>query len=390
MLVTRTEMFTDWSYEGVHPGEQAATVGIGLASGHIYYRYSHDFLKSGESIQRERSFVELSDGTTYELGSGASAEKININYHGLTGSGEIYIEVSGSKFGVGVSRILRHVTIEYDDGKVPVLDTDQLKGILAELSDNLTDSMVTTAESVKGELRSELQTKLIDVKVDLQNQCNETVQNSAEAIRAEIDEAVQGVQEDLSDWSDTTGETLDRMNSMIASQEKRSDSRIYIAQIPLAGKFTSIAQNRQLNLLTNQTTSGILYGDDIFTLTGSGEDALIRVADGVDMSNNRVLSVNVLLDSLEVSDPTNNAGFCFMQLRDSTNAIQSQTAFFFNREHGWPKVNPFIQTQVSVFIPKGLDAGTLLSGGFKVTLVHYSKGTINISGGKIDLSMIRS
>lgn len=47
MLVTRTEMFTDWSYEGAYMGEQAATVGIGLMSGHIYFRYAYDFLKMG-------------------------------------------------------------------------------------------------------------------------------------------------------------------------------------------------------------------------------------------------------------------------------------------------------------------------------------------------------
>lgn len=78
MLITRTEMFTDWVFQGAHAGEQAATVGRGLMRGHIYFRYADDFLKAGETIQREISFVELSDGSTYELGGSVSRVQFSV------------------------------------------------------------------------------------------------------------------------------------------------------------------------------------------------------------------------------------------------------------------------------------------------------------------------
>lgn len=165
MIVTRNERYTDWLFQGAHMHEEAATVGNGLLSGHIYFRYATDFLKEGERVLRSRSFIVLSDGSTYELGTGEVANKVTVIDHGVTSGGELHLEVRGvDGSGIGVHSITRDVTIEYDDGKVPVLDEDQLKGVIAELHDSLTDSMVGTAEAVKTELREELNTIAIDVK----------------------------------------------------------------------------------------------------------------------------------------------------------------------------------------------------------------------------------
>lgn len=181
MIVTRNETFVDWTFSGAHANEMAATVGSGLLRGYIYFRYAYDMLKEGEEIEREVSYVHLSDGSQYELGTGLSSEKIDIVYEGQTGDGEVSLKVNG-KVGIGVSSITRNVTIKYDDGRVPVLDTEQLDVILDSLEDSLTEDMVSTAEAVK----TELSDKVSSVAIDLETTCNSKVENAKASLQASI------------------------------------------------------------------------------------------------------------------------------------------------------------------------------------------------------------
>lgn len=210
MIVTRTETYTDWVYQGAHAGEQAAWIGRGLLKGSIYFRYAYDFLNKGDTVTREVSHVHLSDGSTYELGTGLSSEKITISYEGQTDSNEVTLRVDG-KLGIGVSSITRNVTISYDDGKVPVLDTDQLEGVLDELSSSLTASMKDTAEVVKTELRNELSTKLID----LEEKVDGKLKTQSDTIGGLIDEKVTAG--DLAVKSELTQETSDLVSSTAES-----------------------------------------------------------------------------------------------------------------------------------------------------------------------------
>lgn len=183
MLITRTESYTDWSYQGALAGETAAWNGVGLYEGSIYFRHSHDTLKPGERILREEFFVELSDGSTYPLGEGASREKITITNHGTTSDGSVYLEVKGNPaYGVGVSRVTQNITVEFDDGRVPVLDTDQLTEILGNLRDSLTQSMQDTANAVKQEAFARVDT----MGIELKDTCNSTVS----AAKADVESKV--------------------------------------------------------------------------------------------------------------------------------------------------------------------------------------------------------
>lgn len=186
MIVTRQETFVDWSYSGAHANELAATVGNGLLRGYIYFRYAYDMLKAGEKVEREVSFVHLSDGSQYELGTGLSSEKIDIMYEGQTDDGSVTLFVNG-KMGVGVSSVTRHVTINYDDGKVPVLDTEQLNGILDDLKQSLTDGMTSTAETVKQELIS----KVDAVAIDLESKCDSKVVDAKNSLQNSINSLTQ-------------------------------------------------------------------------------------------------------------------------------------------------------------------------------------------------------
>lgn len=389
MLVTRTEMFTDWSYEGAHMGEQAATVGRGLMSGHIYFRYAYDFLDTGERVQRERSFVELSDGSTYELGSGESAEKITIIDDGITSGGEVHLEVRGKpSIGVGVSRILRHVTIEYDDGKVPVLDTDQLNGVLKQLSDSLTESMVSTAEAVKDELRTELSSKLADVQVNLQNQCNETVNRSAEALREEIDESAQGIQEDLSDWVESAGSTHDNLQRQFTELHENVDKMVYVAQYPI-GRFTNQAANRRIPILTNMNTLEGHDADDAFEVVGDGEDVCLRISNGIDPLHNRILNLTYSPSYFDLVDGSNN-GYMYLIAATKDGTLFTQSALFVNQEHRWQRRTPYLQMSLSYVIPRGMNPNNILTDGFKLFFLNAGRSAVTLEPGTLGISLIRS
>lgn len=240
MIITRTERYTDWYYQGAQSTEVAATVGRGLLKGHIYYRYSHDALKEGDTLDREKSFVILSDGSEYELGTGLSSEKITIVYHGETSDKMVHIEVQGKDdVGVGVQSIQRDMTISYDDGKTPVLDTEQLNGILTKLSESLTESMKDTAESVKQELSNQIET----VGIDLEAKCEKAVEASATTLRQEIKTATTGLNSAVADFN----VKVQLMENKQAEIERNIANRILVAEWTV-GRFTMNTEDHYVNL----------------------------------------------------------------------------------------------------------------------------------------------
>lgn len=380
MLVTRTEMFTDWSYEGAHMGEQAATVGRGLMSGHIYFRYAYDFLDTGERVQRERSFVELSDGSTYELGSGESAEKITIIDDGITSGGEVHLQVIGKpSIGVGVSRILRHVTIEYDDGKVPVLDTEQLEEVMTELSEHLTQSMIDTAEAVKQELRSELNTSVADVQVQMQNVLHERLTEAKNEINEDVTEVREDITEtdtkvsdlrsSLDGWIDSATESMNRLS-------ERIDALVIPAIQDIQG-FTpgqyTIQHGNTVNLLharpNNWENSWCVYRPQLKTVSLEG---------GHVSQSTRILRA-ILTTNLNIAGG-DALGPLHISLRNDRDEVICQTTMFINRTK-MPERVLNCQFILETLIPAGDSTHSAIQNGVRISGYNSCGSQVIFEGG---------
>lgn len=333
MIVTRTERYTDWVYQGALAGETAATVGIGLLEGHIYYQYSHDHLNAGDVILREKSFVHLSDGSEYELGTGASSEKVDITYHGQASDGSVQIDVKGRPdLGVGVQSIQRVITISYDDGKVPVLDTDQLKGILAELSDNLTSGMESTAEAVKEELRQEVANALVDGKA-YADTIKSTVDASLESHKTTLDSRMDSISSDLVTLSTKVEEGLQGVTESISKD------------LPQAAKWTVgtyQVNNRQLNNILSYPPS-LAEGSGAFT-----HSSLMRsmVLDKEYITRDRMLTITACL---QFETPNDYAGFLSVLTRKSGEQTNLARASLYVQHD--VITQEYIQFTLKVFIP---------------------------------------
>lgn len=249
MLITRTESYTDWVYQGALADETAAWNGVGLYEGSIYFRHSHDTLKPGERILREEFFVELSDGSTYPLGEGASRDKITIINHGTTSDGSVYLEVKGNPdFGVGVSRITQNITIEYDDGRVPVLDTDQLNEVLSQLNDSLTASMKDTADAVRSELREELRTGVEDSKQEC-NMRTDAVKTELERKISDAEYKTDTVKNELTQQFATLNGNVLRIENELQTEISTVSSKVDDARTTLDSKIDA-----QVNALRSADT----------------------------------------------------------------------------------------------------------------------------------------
>lgn len=190
MIITKTTRYTDWSFQGVHANEVGATVGNGLLFGFIYFRHSYDFLQEGDKVIREVHLVELSDGTITEMRDARQEHRVNIQNkvnivsHGVQPDGTVCLQVFGKvDVGIGVSRVLRDVTVEYDDGRTPVLGDAQLGELLEQLKESLTQSMKDTAEAIKRELRDEMNTRLTTTKQELSQLVSDTDTKLANSVR---------------------------------------------------------------------------------------------------------------------------------------------------------------------------------------------------------------
>lgn len=360
MIVTRNERYTDWIYQGVHMHEQAATHGEGLLSGHIYYRYSHDFLKDGEEIQREKSFIHLSDGSEYELGTGLSSEKITVIYHGQTSDESIHIEVKGNPaIGVGVQSIQRAVTIAYDDGKIPVLDTDQLQGIITELHDSLSASMVATAEAVKEELRNELNTIAIDVK----QECAQTTEAAKAEMVTKIDSEVAEVE--------TAVATVD---TKLTALNENIDTRTIVGMATV-GQYT-IPVGSHVNILHGQFEDSrwhnplLEYNDTLKT---------IKLTTGISPRNR--MATFMWTGNLRIDDDYNN--FIEMHIRNTRGDTLAMKHFYFFRSTSTPNVLTRVQMSVDLFI-KANDSAAILEDGIRIEFTRGgTNGVVLRSGGEL-------
>lgn len=363
MIVTRNERYTDWVYQGVHMHEESATHGEGLLSGHIYYRYSHDFLKEGEEIQREKSFIHLSDGSEYELGTGLSSEKITVMYHGQTSDGSVHIEVRGNpSIGVGVQSIQRAVTIAYDDGKVPVLDTDQLQGIMTELHDSLSESMVATAETVKQELRNELNTIAIDVK----QECASTTETAVNTLRTEMTATLDGVRAEVST-------AVGAVDAKVGVLREYLDTHTIIGQGTI-GQYT-IPQGSFVNILyapfnNSQWHNPLMYHNES---TGT-----IKLMTGISTRNR--MATFTWTGPLLVGEGYNN--YIEMHVRNQNGDTLAMRHFYLFRSGGTPETLNRFQMSVDLFI-KANDSAAILEDGVRIEFIRG--GTNNVvlrSGGE--------
>lgn len=362
MKITRTERYTDWVFQGAHAGEVAARVGVGLFRGSIYFRHAHDNLQSGDTVDREEFFVELSDGSNYELGNGASGEKVSIVNHGVTSSGDVYLEVSGKdELGVGVSKVYRDVTISFDDGKVPVLDTEQLNGILNDLKSSLTESMQDTADAVKKEAFEKVET----MGIELKDSCKSTVDSAKKDVEAQVstlDTKIVSVQSDITNIRKELEEGIKGMNQF----------NVALWQ-PTTGKY--ISSGKTENII--DTGTAIIQSDNVFT---HGMDGSIILKESV---FDRVLTITMTAGMVLSANP--QGGYWYLFIGDKDGGLITQSVFPVMASD----VRNFYQTQTSVrlFIPRGDSHPVVSNGGVFPKLRNMNKEDITMNNIKLELSL---
>lgn len=391
MKVTRTERYTDWVFQGAHAGEVAARVGVGLFRGSIYFRHAHDNLQSGDTIDREEFFVELSDGSNYELGQGASGEKVSIVNHGVTSSGDVYLEVVGrDDFGVGVSKVYRSVTISFDDGKVPVLDTEQLNGILNDLKGSLTESMQNTADAVKQEAFEKVDT----MGIALKDSCNSAVNSAKAEVEAKVTELNDRFESNKSD----VGRQMATLNSQWMEAETKLDAKIGTVQEDvnsvrkeLEAGIQSLNQfNVAMWLPTGPIVVGsginkrildhevtILQSDNVFT---HGMDGSVILKES---PYDRVLTLTMTA-GMSLSE-TPKGGYWYFFIADKSGKLITQSVFPVMPG----SVNNFYLTQSSVrlFIPRGNSHVAVADEGVFPQLRNMNGETLTMNNIKLELSL---
>lgn len=416
MLVTKTVNSTLWMFQSKQMGEQAATVGRGLMTGYIYWRHAFDFLQSGERILREEYFVELSDGSVYPLGQGAASSKITIVDLGLLEGGETGIHVIGKpEVGVGVSRVLYSAVVEYDDGKVPVLDTDQLNGILAELNDNLEQSMVSTAETVKEELRQEVANSVVDSKsyCDAKvSEASETLSSSVESVRGEMRNSITNMDTKVDATSMRLDSKIDTavsgLDTKISTLRTDLDSRIVLVENSVTSMDTEMESLRtdlsgaiedKVRIgrwtfgqysVTSSDFNNILFsaptiiGDSVFSYNADNKSLVLNTPN---TNVDRLLKVSVIT-TLEI--PEGYGGHLVMHIRNIAGGTQVQDLGFLNRGHGLPQHVQNVFFEAELFIPGNFNNHPLYGAGFRVEFIHSKgdAGAITLKAGVMNLTLI--
>lgn len=381
MLVTRTEQYTDWVYQGAHAGEQAAWIGVGLLKGSIYFRYSYDMLHKGDTVDREVSHVHLSDGSTYELGTGLSSEKIDITFSGLTGDGNVYLEVNG-KEGIGVSSITRNITISYDDGKVPVLDTEQLEGILEELSDALTDSMRDTANAIKTEVMEKVNTVKIEAVQESQKYTDIAKAASISHTDSVKQELLSKTEEVKSTLEASLEGSVTEIKETLKAHRDYANDIVHMA-LGSIGRYT-IAANSDNNLL--HVAPDFREGNVKFEYMTDSKS--IRVKDGLS-PRNRILRVTYK-STWEIQNALAN-GFLFFRLVNpaDNNRIMAQTVLPFVRPSGFDEHSAEMQVSLELFLPTGSNNHPAINGGIQLKVHNTSEHPVIMqAGGVISLLLI--
>lgn len=348
MIITRTETYTDWIFQSAHANEVAATVGRGLLKGHIYFRYAYDILKEGDTVDREVSHVHLSDGSVYELGTGLSSEKITIVYHGLTSDGSVYISVDGH-MGVGVSSITRTLTISYDDGKVPVLDTEQLNGMLGELKGSLTESMTNTANAVKEELRSELNTKLIDLNDHVGStltkhtaEMKQVISSGDDALSGRITSVESALTSKVSTVETTLKESIEFNKTFVLA---KIGSKIKMGQWAI-GQYT--VGSGMFNNVLSAEPSFMGNGDDAFKWNSDKKSLKLDIFSSDE--SHRILRVAY---TGNVDIPEGYNGYLSMTIRNTAGGTLARQMIPLLRSNSMLPNVENMQFYVELFIPKG-------------------------------------
>lgn len=385
MIVTRTESYSDWVYQGAYAGELAASVGVGLFKGFIYFRHAHDNLQAGHTIDREEFFVELSDGTKYLLGTGLSGEKIQVLNHGVTNDGNVHLEVIGNEdIGVGVSRITRNVTISFDDGKVPVLDTEQLNEILGSLEGSLTDSMKNTAEAVKTELRDELATKVEDVRQEC-SKATATVNGNVIRIEGELSDKITSASLASNAYTDATKtELAGKITSLEKTIEELRGLTKYRSPVARWNiPVTSIPSNNAFNLLDKAPSAQF----------GSGEFKYNDVHKSINISEKafgipRIFRVDLSLNISTSSDFDGDLAIVLWDKSDGGEVIgRAFTRIDYDKLGGGSRIS-FMQLSASLYVGGNAKEHPLTKNGVSVHLHNYGVGDLTIqSGSTISLSL---
>lgn len=368
MIVTRTERFTDWLFQGVHMNEVAATVGNGLLAGHIYFRYAHDFIKEGEKVLRSRSFITLSDGSVYELGAGAVSSKVTVIDHGVTSSGDVHLEVRGiDGSGIGVQSITRDVTIQYDDGKVPVLDEDQLKIIMSGLHDSLEESMVETAETVKAELREELNTIAIDVK----QECAQATNAAKAELTSKINSEIATVSGKVDTEVATLNTSIASVDSKVEALRTYGESRIIVGQATV-GQYT-IPKGSHVNILYARFDNDTWHNPLMLHNESTGT---LKLLTGISPRNR--IATFFWTGALVISDGYNN--FIEMQVRNKNGDTLAMSHFYLFRDAGSPSVLNRFQMSVDLFI-KANDSAAILEDGVRIEFTRGGSNNVVLRSG---------
>lgn len=442
MLAIKTREDFVWSYQGAHMYEKAATVGNGLLDGYIYFRPANDFLNEGERIIRDKYYVKLSDGSEYLLGHGACSHKITIidqgNDHGTT-----CVRVVGKpELGIGVSQIIRRCAIEYDDGRVAVLDEDQLKIVMAELHDEVSKSLDNLSVDVKDELRNEMaslgneikdtvrgelasgdasvlsqaDSKVSALRSDVEasvSALSGSVDTKIAEVRTEVDTKVSGVRgevnslrtEMINNVSTLRTETDSKVEALRNSLEPRIvlvensvtslGNEMESLQRDLSGaiedkvrmgrwtfgRYTITGRDGYNNVLFSRPS--VVKGDPVFVWNEANKSLKL---DCPVTNVDRILRVTALAT---LGVPDGFAGHIGMHLRNIAGGTQAETTIFANRGYGFGNPAPNISFSTELYIPGDFNNHPLYGAGFRIEFsTSRSEFDITVISGDINLTLI--
>lgn len=267
----------------------------------------------------------------------------------------MYLEVHGKpEYGVGVYRITQNITIEFDDGRVPVLDTEQLNEVLSKLNDSLTESMKNTAEAVKKELRDELDTGVTDAK----QECSDDI-NSAK--------------EELSKRITKNADDVTRLSN-------RLDSRVCVGRWALP-RTTALAGSGSpssgfLNLLETSPT-GMFGRTDIFKYNAANKSLTVPKEQ---FSLPRILRVDLTLNLTLNSDFDDELEMLLMNREGNTIYGRSIISLKASNYQINGKVNA-VQLSSHMYIGINPTDHPLVTDGLRVAIHNTAQSQVTIEGG---------
>lgn len=378
MLTTKQAEYVVWIYQGAGMGATAATVGEGLMDGYIYFRPTDDFLNEGERILRDDYYVDLSDGSEYVLGQGASSSKVHITNLAYL-NGDARIKVTGiPDVGVGVARIVRRVVIEYNDNRVAVLDEAQLNTVTKDLHDEVSKSLEALNTDVKAVLRQEMESLGNELKDTLHDEITEAdnevllkVDNRISTLRGEIEPRIITLESDLK----TLTGTIESINTNLTAA---LDAKARIGRWSF-GQYT-VSPNNFNNVLFAPPT--VIKGDPVYIYSTQNKAiALDQTFAGVD----RIFKATCTA-TIEV--PDGYAGYVTLHLRNVVGGTYAQDMKFISRANGLSNVPPAVQFTVELYIPEDAHGHPLYSQGLRLEYNNTGPANIVVKPGNITLTLL--